>query len=116
MASRRVEGPEFLATQGDLAAEQALGPKRRGRMPRGVLLTLLGKLAECPDVKLDGAPVRTSAAPVGWIGRLEDEGSGFRLRVTREEPISERFEDAVALCGDTLRALAATPLTGREYP
>ena len=114
VASGRVEGPQFVATQGDLAAEQALGAKRSGRIPRGVLVTLLGKLAECPDVKLDGAPLRTSAAPVGWVGILEDEDSGFRLRVARGERISEQFEDAVALCGDTLRALAATPLTGRE--
>jgi superfamily II DNA or RNA helicase len=114
VASGRVDGPEFLATQADLAAEQVLGAKRRGRLPRGVLVALLGKLAACADVRLDGQPIRTSAARVGWVAVLEDEEPGFRLRALREAPGAEHFDDALALCGETLQALGATPLTGRE--
>jgi superfamily II DNA or RNA helicase len=114
VASGRVDGPSFAASQADLAVEQALGASRRGRLPRGVLAALLPRLTACPDVTLDGAPIRSSGEPVRWIARLEDEGAGFRLRVAREAEVTEVFDEVVAHCGDTLRPLAATPLTGRE--
>jgi superfamily II DNA or RNA helicase len=114
VASGRVEGPEFLATQADLAVEQTLGAKWRGRLPRGVLPALLRQLAQCPDVRLGGEPVATSGSPVGVVGILEDDADGFRLRAVRDEGITELFDDAVALCGDTLRVLGSTGLTGRE--
>jgi hypothetical protein len=114
LASGRVGGPEFLATRADLAVEQTLGAKWRGRLPRGVLPKLLGQLSECPDVRLDGEPVGTSASSVGMVGILEDDANGFRLRAVRDEDITETFDEAVALCGDSLRVLGATGLTGRE--
>jgi superfamily II DNA or RNA helicase len=114
LASGRVAGPEFVASQADLAVEQTLGAKRRGRVPRGVLATLLGQLAGCPDVTLDGEPVRTSAGGVGFVAVLEDENAGFRLRVGRDERVDEVFDDAVARCGDTLHPLGAPALSGRE--
>lgn len=114
LASGRVEGPRFVATPADLAVEQALGARRRGRLPRGLLPALLGQLAGCPDVHLDGQPVRTSAASVGLLAIVEDEGNGFRLRVRRDDRIDEVFDEAVARCGDTLRPLGVTKLSGRE--
>ncbi len=114
LASGRVDGPAFVASQADLAIEQTLGAKRRGRQPRGVLATLLRQLAACDDVTLDGEPVDTSPEPVGPVAVLEDDGPDFRLRVTRDAGISDTFEDTVALCGGVLRPLAALRLDGRE--
>ena len=114
VASGRIDGPQFTARPADLAIERTLGAKRRGRVPRGILPTLLRQLSECDDIRLDGEPVKSSAEPVGRVAVLEDAGPGFRLRVTRDSSIEERFDDTVALCGDTLRPLAALGLTGRE--
>jgi hypothetical protein len=114
IASGRVAGPRFVATQDDLAVEQTLGAKRRGRIPRGILTTLTQRLAPCPDVTLDGEPVRSSALVAGWVGVLEDENTGFRLRVRRDERVHETFDGILALCEGTLCPLSANPLTGRE--
>lgn len=114
VASGRVDGPRFVASQEDLVVEQTLGAKRRGRIPRGILTPLIHKLAPCPDVTLDGEPVRSSAVVAGWVGVLEDENTGFRLRVRRDERVHETFDGTLALCDGTLCPLAANPLTGRE--
>ncbi|TDJ11225.1 MAG: helicase, partial [Deltaproteobacteria bacterium] len=114
VASGRVEGPRFLATRADLSIEQTLGSKRRGRIPRGILPTLLRQLAECPDVKLDAEPVVTSAAEVGFVALVEDDDGGFRVRVARDDSAAESFDNVAALCGKTLRPLQTTRLTGRE--
>ena len=114
VASGRVAGPRFVATQEDLAVEQTLGAKRRGRISRGILTALIHKLAPCRDVTLDGEPVRSSALAAGWVGVLEDENTGFRLRVRRDERVHETFDGILALCEGTLCPLSANPLTGRE--
>jgi superfamily II DNA or RNA helicase len=114
VASGRVEGPAFAATPADQEVELALGAQRRGRLPRGILHAVLRPLASCPDLRLDGEPVRASAEPVGWRARLVDEDAGFRLFVEREPPVSEELGDGLVRCGDTLRPLGGSGLTGRE--
>jgi superfamily II DNA or RNA helicase len=114
LASGRVDGPAFAASPADLEVERALGARRRGRLPRGLLPGLLRLLAGSSDVRLDGAPVRCSSEPVGFVALLEDEGAGFRLRVRRDARVDASFDDSVALCGDTLRPLAPGSLSGRE--
>ena len=114
LVSGRVPGPEVVATQADLAAEQALGPRLRGDLPRGTLRSLLRPLASCPDVTLDGAPIRVSPEPVGWCARLVDDPLGFRLRVELDPPIEEALGGGFALCAGVLRELAPSRLTGRE--
>ena len=61
LASGRVEGPSVVATQADIAVERALGSKLRGVMPRGILRNLLRARQNCPDVRLDGQPVKNAA-------------------------------------------------------
>jgi hypothetical protein len=115
VSSGRVSGPAFLATQEDLAVERVLGASRQGALPRGVWTSLLPALAACPDVQLDGRPVRASGERVGLVGRLEDEGTGFVLRALRDPRIAEVFDDdVVQLEDDTLCLLGGSPLTGRE--
>ena len=114
LASGRVEGPSVVATQGDIAAERALGSTLWGVMPRGILRNLLRALQNCPDVRLDGQPVTTSPEPVGLRARLVDDALGFRLLVERDPPRCSEVCDGFVLCRDTLRELGDSQLTGRE--
>jgi len=114
VAEGRVPGPSFAAAQADLAVERALGSRLRGPLPRGLLLSLLPRLAACADVRLDGEPVRASTQPVGLVGRVEDAGPGFRLLLGSDAAVEETFDETVALAGGELRPLAASRLTGRE--
>ena len=102
------------ARPADLAVESALGIHRRGRLPREVMRKLLTALASCPDVQLDGNPVKTLAKPIGLQACLEDQGDGFRLFVEPDPAITEMFGNGVARCDDTLRPVADPGLTARE--
>jgi superfamily II DNA or RNA helicase len=114
VAEGRAPGPSFAATQADLAVERALGPRLRGSLPRGLLLSLLPRLAECPDLRLDGESVRASTRPVGLVARVDDAEPGFRVTLGSDASVEETFEDALALAAGELRPLAASQLTGRE--
>jgi superfamily II DNA or RNA helicase len=114
IASGRVAGPRFSATQADLAVERALGPRLRGPLPPGIVSRVLEALSRCEDVRLDGAPVHVSREPVGPRAHVEDAPGGFRLRVAPDPGVGEVFDGGAALCGDTLRPLAEAALTGRE--
>ncbi|HJO23221.1 MAG: DEAD/DEAH box helicase [Myxococcota bacterium] len=114
LASGRVAGPDFVATQGDLAVEHTLGSKRRGRIPRGVLPRLVSQLGECGDIRLDGEPVAASADALRFVAVVEDDDTGFRVRVGREELVDETFESCIALCNKQLRPLGSSGLLGRD--
>ena len=115
LAAGRVDGPPFLASAADQAVESALGPRLRGVLPRGLWPELLRALSRCPDVTLDGEPVRASPERVGFVGRLDDAPQGFRLRVRRDPRITEVFDGDLALLADgTLCPLGTSNLSGRE--
>jgi hypothetical protein len=114
ITSGRVEGPRFAASQADLEVERTLGTRLRGELPRGVWPALLGALAACPDVRLDGEPIRTSAKGLGFVAVLEDDGDGFVVRVSRDPRIEEMFQEGVTRAGDALCPLLESRLTGRE--
>jgi superfamily II DNA or RNA helicase len=115
LSSGRIDGPPFLATAADLAVERALGTRLRGELPRGLWPTVLAALTGASDVTLDGVAVRASAAPVGFVGRLEDAPEGFLLRARRDPRVVETFAGEVALLDDgTLCPLGASLLSGRE--
>jgi superfamily II DNA or RNA helicase len=114
IASGRVDGPRFLATQADLAVERILGSRLHGALPRGIIPGLFAALADCPNVRLDGEPVRTSGERIGLCARLVDADGGFRLSVGRDPRVTEEVGVDAVLCGDTLHPVGATNLTGRE--
>jgi len=113
ITSGRSEGPRFAASRADLLVESAVGA-RRGELPRGLWPALLAALRDCPDVTLDGEPVRVSDERVGLRARIEDAGAGFRLAVGRDPRVREVFREGVALRDDTLCLLGQASLTGRE--
>ncbi len=110
----RIKGPAFVATSADLAVDLALGMRTNGFIPREALALLLAPLSDCADIRLDGRPVTVSKQKVGMRVLVEDQGAGFRLSLGPDPSISETFSNGVALCGDTLRALAEPRLLGRE--
>ena len=114
VASGQVDGPEFLATQADLQVEQLLGSRLHGPVPRGLMDNLLAALEEAQDIQLDGRRVRTSSECVVPRGRVVDEDDGLRLFIERDPTITEVFHNGVVLCGDTLRPVGQSNLTGRE--
>ena len=112
--ARRVDGPPISAGQADLALELALGTVRRGPLPRQLVPKLLATLARCSDVRLDGRRIRVDGEPVLPRGQLVDHGEGFRLFVEDDSSVTEVFSNGVALCGDTLRPIGESRLSGRE--
>ena len=112
--SGRVEGPRFTATIADVDLERALGSRRRGPMDRAAMDRLMEPLSRCPDVRLEGQPIQVSAEPTVLHGRVEDAPGGFVLWVQQDPSITERFSNDTVLCGDTLRAVGPSQLTGRE--
>ncbi|MGH7805080.1 MAG: hypothetical protein ACREQJ_12080, partial [Candidatus Binatia bacterium] len=114
VAKGRVDGPSFVATPADLMAERALGSRMRGVLTRESLAALFEAIGEGADVRLDGAPIAISPTPVVPEGRLDDQGSGFRLFVELDPAIRERFTNGAVLVGDVLRPVGQTKLTARE--
>jgi superfamily II DNA or RNA helicase len=114
VASGRVDGPGFSATPADVDAERALGSRLRGALPPGVMAPLLRALERCPDVRLDGAPIRVSPEPVMLEARVEDAPGGFLLRVEPVPPVDERFANGAVRSGDVLHPSFETRLSGRE--
>jgi superfamily II DNA or RNA helicase len=100
--------------QADLAVELALGTHRRGLLPPGIVDRVFARLAHCTDIRLDGAPVGVSPAPVLPSVRVEDQGEGFRLALVDDPDLLETFGNGIALCGNTLRPIGQAALTGRE--
>lgn len=114
VASGRADGPTFVGTRQDLDIEVLLGAHRAGPVPRALLARLLPSLSGCDDVTLDGRPVRVSVAPVTPVARVEDQGDGFRLVVAADPSVTELLAPGFVLCGDCLRPVDDTRLTGRE--
>ncbi len=114
VASGRVDGPSFLASDADVEVERALGSKLRGVIEPPSMARILGALCNVGDLRLDGAPVRASSERALPLARIEDQGDGFRLSLVRDPRVSETFSNGAALLGDELRALGESGLTGRE--
>ncbi len=114
LASGRVEGPRVHADDVDLAIDEALDDPRGGLLIRAKLIRLLPLLARSERLQLDGAPIRFESEPLAPQGIVEDHPGGFLLRVELLPGVRERLGDGFVLCGDTLRPLRETRLTGRE--
>ena len=112
VASGRVEGPRFLASDADVEVERALGSKLRGAIDTPSMSRILTALSLADDVRLDGVPVRATSERALPLGVLEDQGDGFRLSLTRDPRIRETFTNGAALLGDELRVLGESGLTG----
>jgi superfamily II DNA or RNA helicase len=104
-----------LSERWDLEIEQALSQRVERPVTREVAPRLLHMLSQSPDVQLDGEPVRCSKDPVVPIGRVDDDGDGFKLRIVRDRTISEVFANGVVRCGDALRPVSKGGLKREQY-
>jgi superfamily II DNA or RNA helicase len=114
LASGLAGGPRCAASEADVEVERALGPTLRGVLGPGLVRRLLAPLSRCPDVRLDGEPVRVDPAPLRPRLRVDDCAEGFRLALHCGPAASERLAEGIVLCDGTLRPLGASGLTGRE--
>jgi hypothetical protein len=113
-SSGRTGAPAFTATPRDLAVEQALGSNLAGAVARERMARLLGALAGCDDVRLDGAAIAVDKAPVLPIVRVEDRGDGFALVLAPDPELRERFANGAAVASGVLRPLGEPSLSLRE--
>jgi superfamily II DNA or RNA helicase len=119
VASGRIDGPTFTATSADIGVERALGARRRGPMDRAAMRRLIEPLSRCEDVRLEGQPIRVSSEPAGLHGLVADAEGGFVLSVRQDPSITERFSNDTVLCGEVMKVVGPSGLTGREladYP
>ena len=107
-------GP-VLSERWDLEIEAALTQRVERPVTRELAPRILALLSESPDVRLDGDPVRCSREPVVPIGRVDDDGDGFKLRIVRDRTISEVFPIGIVRCGDSLRPVSKGGLNRQEY-
>ncbi len=114
VASGRVDGPPFLATEADVEIERALGSKLRGAIEPPAMTRIVAALAAAGDVRFGDTNLRASAEPALPLGIVEDANDGFRLSLVRDPRVTETFSNGAVLLGDELRAVGQTGLTGRE--
>jgi superfamily II DNA or RNA helicase len=107
--------PPLLSEGWDLELEQALHQRVDRPVPRELAGRILSLLAAAPDVKIDGEPIRTSGRPVVPVGRVDDEGNGFRVRVVRDRAIDEVFRNGAVRCGDLLQPVSRGDLSRQQY-
>ncbi len=104
-----------LSERWDLELEQALHRRVERPVTRESARRILHLLAPCPDVRLDDAPVRCSADPVVPIGRVEDDGPGFKVRIVRDPGIQKVFPVGVVICEGALRPTSRGGLKPETY-
>jgi superfamily II DNA or RNA helicase len=115
VASGRLSGPRFDATQEDLEVEKALRGVFRGTLPKGAVARTFEALARVSErTTLDGRPVKVSPEPVVPVVRVEERREGFLLRLVDATETRERFRNGVVLAEDVLRPEGEPDLSGRE--
>ncbi|HEY3451259.1 MAG TPA: DEAD/DEAH box helicase [Myxococcales bacterium] len=112
--SGRIEGPPFVAGPADLTVDHILGMRLSGWLPREVISQIIDALADGPDARLDGAPIKVAKDRAEPHAVLEDQGDGLRLTLAGDPRVTEVFSNGAALCGDTLRVTKEPRLDARE--
>jgi superfamily II DNA or RNA helicase len=109
-----VRNRRILTRQADLELDELLRYRPGTTLPRQLVPKVLDHLRDLDDVRLDGAPIRAGSAPVVPLGRVEDDGLGFRVRVVRDPAIEEVFRNGLVRCGDELRAVSDGALSPEQ--
>jgi superfamily II DNA or RNA helicase len=107
-------GDDLMPTHDDLAVDRLVSGFVRGVVATAKMKPLLAALAGA-DVKLDGAPVRTSGELLAPRATVRDGASGgVVVRVERSPSLERVVACGVGLADGTLRPLGATELTGER--
>ncbi|HKQ68946.1 MAG TPA: SWIM zinc finger family protein, partial [Polyangiaceae bacterium] len=103
---------DLTPTHEEVKLDRVLQSFRRGQLEWNRLPEILALLTNCPDVRFQGKPVKTSRETIAPIGFVEDDKKEVVLRVDRNPAVTEVVFPGLALAGNTLRPLAETELTG----
>ena len=109
------EAPKVSFTDDDKLVEKVMRSRFDRVIPRELMPRLLGALAACPDVKVEGSTVTCSPEPVVPHGRVESEGEGFRVRIVRDPDIDEVYGGGVVRTGERLRPIGRGGLKDDQY-
>jgi superfamily II DNA or RNA helicase len=106
-------GAAINPTHEDLSVDRIVAHWQPGFLAADRTADLLGILAACADVQIDGESVRTSGERILPEAVVEDApDGGVVLRIDRDPRITEVVHFGVVRCGDTLHALGETGLSG----
>ena len=89
----------------DREIERVLGFRFGQRIAKEAAHRVWDALQDKADLTLDGQPVSSSGQSVVPIGRVEDEGNGFKVRIVRDRAITEVLGSGTVRCGDSLRPI-----------
>ena len=98
----------------DREIERVMGFRFGVRIPKEAAHRVWDALQDAPLLTLDGRPVRASGQLVVPIGRVEDEGGGFKVRIVRDRAITEVLGSGTVLCGDALRPIGTGGLSAEK--
>jgi superfamily II DNA or RNA helicase len=108
---QRGEDASIATSRADVEIDLLLGSFRDGPVPRPLMPKLLGWLAECDDVSLDGAPVSIGETQHAVTARVRADGDGFRLQAAANPELSKLFRNGAALRGGQLCTLREPELS-----
>ena len=112
--TRSTEVPAGLTpTHDDLKVDRIVTSLLRGDHIEPYMPAILAAI-EDSDVHLCGRPVKARGEPLVPEARIYDRGDEVIVEVTPAAELTEVVARGVALCGDELRALAETELTGKR--
>jgi len=111
---RRGADDEVGVGQADLGLDLSLGGIISGKIPRPLMARVLGALAECTDVELDGQKVTIGPAQPVICAQVQDHPEGFRLQAVQDPSISELFDNGAVLQGKVLRPVGELDVSSRD--
>ncbi|HTJ42654.1 MAG TPA: DEAD/DEAH box helicase [Kofleriaceae bacterium] len=112
IVSGRIPGPAVAAQEVDLLLDQLLVSRPGAVLSGDKLARLLAVLADAADVRLGGAPIKTSGELVKPQAIVEDSGDGVRVTISRDPAVTEVVSLGVVRCGELLRPVGETELGG----
>ncbi len=105
--------PGLTPTHADLQVDRIVTSLLRGDHIEPYMEAILAAL-EGAEVLWLGRPVRARGEPLPPVARVYDRGEEVVVEVRASPELSEIVARGVALCGDELRPLAETELTGKR--
>ncbi len=99
----------------DLYVERLLLAASTPLLSGSMLLSVLRGLSSSNEVYFEGRRVRTSAELVLPVVSIEDAKAGIVVRFERAPEVTAVVARGVLLCGDTLRPMGETTVSGDQY-
>jgi superfamily II DNA or RNA helicase len=101
----------IATSRADVEIDLLLGSLRDGPVPRPLMSKLLGWLAECDDVSLDGVPIAIGEAQHAVTARVRADRDGFRLEALSNPALSRVFRNGAGVQDGKLCALREPELS-----